>query len=95
MRVHLKAFVKSIVFTLTALFVLNSIIFILEFTGHTMISDWDFKLDYGTFFINNIATGFEYGNKETNILLIVLFIISILLNFKFSPLKLIHIENRN
>jgi len=77
----------SLGFSIATLFTLNTIIFILTLNEYQIAQDWIFKLEKGVFFINNVASGFEFGKVETNGLLLMLFFLGIFMNFKKNTLK--------
>jgi len=79
--------IRSLVFSIATLFTLNTIIFILTLNEYQIAQDWFFKLEKGVFFINNVASGFEFGKMETNGLLLMLFFLGIFMNFKNNTIK--------
>jgi len=87
MKDFFKSTIRSLVFSIATLFTMNTIIFLLTLNEHQIAQDWSFKLEKGLFFINNVASGFEFGKMETNGLLLMLFFLGIFINFKKPTLK--------
>lgn len=91
MKELFKSTIRSLGFSIATLFTLNTIVFILTLNEYQIAQDWSFNLEKGVFFINNIASGFEFGKMETNGLLLMLFFSGIFMNFKKSTIKPEHI----
>ena len=92
-----KTTLKSLGFSIATIFTMNLLIFIVQFNEYNVTQDWDFNLEQGTFLINNIPTGFEFGRVETKGLLLLLFIVGIFMKFKTqnTPLQSLHVLNKN
>jgi len=84
MNSFFNTILKSFWFSLVTLFILNVIIFIASISESHMIQQWTFNITQGTFLIDNTVYGFEFDKVETKGLLLLLFILGILLNFKFK-----------
>ena len=82
MKEFLKTIIKSFGLTLLTLFFLNVIIFIVTINESQIIKDWTFNLEQGTFLIDNIPSGFEFGKIETKGLLLLLFVLGLFMKFK-------------
>ena len=77
-----KTVLKSFGFSILTLFFLNAIIFIVTINESQIIQDWTYNFERGTFLINNIPSGFEFGRIETKSLLLLLFILGLFMKFK-------------
>jgi len=93
MKEFFKSTIRSLGFSVATLFTLNTIVFILTLNEYQIAQDWSFKLEKGVFFINNVASGLEFGKMETNGLLLMLFLLGIFMNFKTPTLKVEQIPN--
>jgi len=87
MKDFFKAIVKSFGFSLLTLFFLNLIIFIVTISESEIIQEWTYNLEQGTFLINNVPSGFEFGKIETKGLLLLLFILGLFMKFKSDTLQ--------
>lgn len=87
MKEFFKRTIKSLGFSIATLFTLNTIVFFITINEYQIAQDWSFQLEKGVFFINNVASGFEFGKMETNGLLLMLFLLGIFMNFKQISLK--------
>jgi len=95
MKDFFKTIIKSFGFSLLTLFFLNLIIFILTISESQIIEEWSYNLEQGTFLINNVPSGFEFGKIETKGLLLLLFILGLFMKFKSDPLQNIPISAEN
>ena len=95
MKVFFKVIIKSFGFSLLTLFFLNLIIFIVTISESKIIQEWTYNLEQGTFLINNVPSGFEFGKIETKSLLLLLFILGLFIKFKSDPLQSVPISTEN
>jgi len=95
MKEMFKTIIKSFGFSLLTLFFLNAIIFIATINESQIIQDWTFNLERGTFLINNVPSGFEFGKIETKGLLLLLFVLGLFMKFKNTPLQSIPVSTNN
>jgi membrane-associated phospholipid phosphatase len=82
MKEFFKTIIKSFGFSLLTLFFLNVIIFIATISESQITQGWTFNIELGTFLIDNIPSGFEFGKIETKGLLLLLFVLGLFMKFK-------------
>jgi hypothetical protein len=79
MNDHLKIFLKSIGAAALSLLTVNFIYLLVELTSITAIDKFSIGFKHGTFFLNDVSHGLNYGDPNANGFLLLIFIATIIL----------------
>jgi len=79
---NLNTILKCICIAVLSVVVVNLISFLLEIATNGLGDNWFYKWKHGMFYVDDKPVGFMWGETKTNVFMVVMFIISMIKNWK-------------
>lgn len=74
MNSNLKAVIRATAITTLVFIGINFMFFLLELYAVTPLDDWTVKFKHGSFFLNEVSTGFPFATVKASLIILILFI---------------------
>lgn len=94
MNTHLKAVSRVSLITALVFVCINFVFFLIELYKIEQFNDWNFTFKHGSFYLNDLATGFPFGTSAGFLIVIVVFVSLLFREYQQGNIQLRAQKNR-